>query len=270
MDVVYLVRMGDRNEELRHSLRSLRHLTHDRVWIAGYCPTWVSDLVGRIPVEQNPRTKYRNGERNLRAALAHPDVSDPFVLMNDDFFILGELEEVPVLHRGPMRPLVDRHRRPRRRRRGPTPRASGYRRAQLATFELLLELGIEEPIAYEPIHVPMPVRKGPMLEALDAGAGINGVQYRTLYGNLAAIGGQLGPNVKISSSAGTVPKRGELFTSTNDRSWERGRIGEHLRELFSTPGPYERTDPPHDRLLLQRSRRDRQDGRRARRPRPGR
>ncbi|MFF3129757.1 hypothetical protein ACFVRD_48125 [Streptomyces sp. NPDC057908] len=51
-DIVYVVRPWNQNEQLRYSLRTLANLPHRRVWIAGYCPTWVGPDVGRIPVAQ--------------------------------------------------------------------------------------------------------------------------------------------------------------------------------------------------------------------------
>jgi hypothetical protein len=59
-DLVYVVREGDRNNELRHSLRSVvANVPHRLVWIAGYKPGWVSDLVGYIPMAQRG-TKWQN------------------------------------------------------------------------------------------------------------------------------------------------------------------------------------------------------------------
>lgn len=229
MDVVYLVREGDQNEELRHSLRSLSHLPHDRVFLAGYAPAWTT-RVGRLPTRQSRGTKYRNTERNLRAALESPAVSDPFVLMNDDFFILRAIDEVPVLHRGPLAAFLP----------AKPGRLGGYGSHRAATAAVIESLGIADPLAYEPIHTPLPVRKEPMLRALELGAGIQGLQYRTLYGNLAGIGGELSPNVKIVDTA-AVPSDDDLFVSTEDRSWERGAVGAYLRRRFAAPSPYERS-----------------------------
>ncbi len=54
-DVVYVVRPGDKNEELRYSIRSvIANLPHRKVWIAGYKPTWLSDDLGYIKVQTKP------------------------------------------------------------------------------------------------------------------------------------------------------------------------------------------------------------------------
>lgn len=232
MDIVYVVGPGERNEALRYSLRSLSLLTHDRVWVAGFCPPWVTG-VGRIPVRQTT-SKYRNSTANLRAACQHPEVSDAFVYMNDDFFILEPLIEVPVLHRGPLSEFLRRQPRQLPARRP----QMNYRGGREATARLLAELGFSEPLAYEPLHTPMPMTKAGMLEALDAGARLPVLQYRTLYGNLAGIGGSASVNHKIAERHG-LPEPGWPFVSTDDGAFDRGAVGKLLRQRFPVPGPYE-------------------------------
>src|SRR5688572_13246658 len=98
-DIVYVCRPGDDNEELRYSLRSLRNLPHGRVFVAGYCPVWVSSEVERIPV---PRMsdKHTHALASLVAAMNDERVSDPFVMFNDDFYIMRPMDRVPILHTG--------------------------------------------------------------------------------------------------------------------------------------------------------------------------
>lgn len=232
MDVVYIVGPGERNEPLRYSLRSLSLLDHDRVWIAGFCPPWVTG-VGRIPVRQGA-TKYRNSTANIRAACEHPQVSDEFIYMNDDFFVLERLEEVPVLHRGPLNDFL--RKTPRRLpRRQPMQNYGGGRQA---TAELLASLGHADPLAYEPLHTPMPVAKAGMREALIAGRGLPVLHYRTLYGNLAGIGGAESVNHKIADRT-SLPKPDWAFVSTDDGAFERGAVGALIRKRFPAPGLYE-------------------------------
>ena len=69
-DIVYVVRPGERNEELRYSLRSLSNLPHGRVWIAGYMPKWVTG-VEHIPSPAKPGS-HVHAKANLRAACQHP------------------------------------------------------------------------------------------------------------------------------------------------------------------------------------------------------
>ena len=103
-DIVYVVRAADKNEELRYSLRSLANLPHAKVWIAGYCPSWVQG-VGVIPVKSRTHG-HQHAKASLRAACEHPEVSDEFVYMNDDFFVMQPLDELPVMHRGTVADMV--------------------------------------------------------------------------------------------------------------------------------------------------------------------
>ena len=95
MDVVYVCRPGE-NEELRYSLRSLSHIDHDEVWVFGGWPPWVKAQTVAVP---RGRGSYASSYANLMAALAHPSVSERFVLMMDDVFIMWPQELAP-LHRG--------------------------------------------------------------------------------------------------------------------------------------------------------------------------
>lgn len=226
MDVVYVVGPQKRTDELRYSLRSLAaHVPHDRVWIVGHKPRWVRG-VEHIPRGQFS-TKWLNSTANLRAACEHPDVADEFVYMNDDFFIMRPLEETPVLHRGPVADVAAR-----------TP-LSRYRAGMMATARVLRSQGVEEPLSYE-MHVPLVVDKAKMLNALNLpeARSIPVLHKRTLYGNLAGIGGEQAPDVKVQS-ASQEPPEDPLFLSTNSGAFTDGPVGQLIREAFPDPCRYE-------------------------------
>ena len=97
-DVVYLCRSGE-NEELRYSLRSLKNVPHGQVWIFGGAPSWISDRVNFVGVPQTDfnfrdawKTKFENTRRNLYTATQQPEVSEHFLLMNDDFYVTEVFE----------------------------------------------------------------------------------------------------------------------------------------------------------------------------------
>ncbi|MDX3229577.1 hypothetical protein [Streptomyces sp. ME19-01-6] len=64
------------------------------------------------------------------------------------------------------------------------------------TRDVLIELGHPDPLSYE-LHVPMPVQKSGMLAALEIARHLDVVHKRTLYGNLAGLGGDQTGDVKI-------------------------------------------------------------------------
>jgi len=232
MDVVYPVRPGARNEELRYSLRSLVNLPHSTVWLAGYRPPWVEGA-RHVRVQQG-QSKYRNSTANLRAACEHPDLSDQFILMNDDFFIVRPVAAVPTLHRGPVTDVIADY-AARHRRSGP------YVSGMNDTLRLLRTLGFDEPLSYE-MHTPMVVDKHRMLEVLALGADLPVLHKRTLYGNWCRVGGDQAADVKIRDDRDDWDPAGP-FISTAPRPWKIGRVGVWVRSFFPDPGVYEAGSP---------------------------
>lgn len=93
MDLVYIVKEDDNNEELRYSLRSIaKYLPESRVWIVGHKPNWVQN-VEYIHTEQKAG-KWQNSVNNIIAACRSEDITDDFVLMNDDFFAVRPIKDL--------------------------------------------------------------------------------------------------------------------------------------------------------------------------------
>jgi hypothetical protein len=230
MDIVYVVRHAEDNEELRYSLRSLANLPHDRVWIAGYKPTWVSG-VGEIPTVQSG-SKWENSTGNLLAACLHPDVSERFVLFNDDFFVMHPIDAVPVLHRGPVSEVAAAYARNGE---------SHYLTGMLETAALLRRLGHPDPLSYE-LHVPMTLDKARCAEVLgipgQMGMRLRVLHKRTLYGNVEAVGGAETHDVKVPYPASEWSPEW-TFLSTHESTFTAGTVGGYIRSRFPDPSPYE-------------------------------
>ena len=227
MDVVYINRPGDENEELRYSLRSLRNVPHGRVWIVGYCPTWVSSLVERIPVE-GMRDKQTSALQNLIAALEHPEVSDPFLIFNDDFFAMQPMDQIPTYHLGNLDKVIAEHR----------PGAS-YTNAMQKTRDRLAENQDGPFYSYE-THCPMVIEKLGMQLALSIGQGIHGMHNRTMYGNLMEVGGTETEDFKIYRTEKEATYKKWPYISTSDRTFHYHHAGRFIREMFNKSGPYEK------------------------------
>ena len=230
-DIVYVCRPGDDNEELRYSLRSLSNLPHGKVWIAGYCPVWVSQEVERIPVPAMAH-KQDHALAGLIAAMDHPEVSDPFVMFNDDFYVMHPMEKIPVLHEGPLEEVIAAHKE-----------GHSYRIAMEKTAEAIKELGlIHSPYGYE-LHTPMTFEKLGLSLVLSLGQKIKGFQYRTAYGNHLEIGGTQCSDVKVyRQSKGNDYKNWSLL-STSDRTFKYHPVGRYIRDSFKEPSIYERAIP---------------------------
>lgn len=231
VDVVYVVRPGDGNSPLRYSLRSLVNLPHRRVWLAGHRPTWVSHEVGHVATVQG-NDRFANSTRNLEAAASHPEVAERFVYMNDDFYVMEPVDEIPLLHRARVHRFAA-HLRAKWGREYP------YLTGMLRTGELLASLGIDDPLCYE-VHTPMMMTKTRLLEALDIGYGTRPLHKRTLYGNLFHDPAEStlvdDPKIAFGAQPSYLPTP---FLSTGDRAWS-GATGKAVRRQFAAPSRYEK------------------------------
>lgn len=230
-DILYMVRDGDTNHELRYSLRSLMNIPHGRVFFAGYKPNWVTNVIA-IERRQQPHSKYLNTTRNLIAACHDERLSDDFILMNDDFFIMQPIDELRNYHRGPILPVYRYYR---------NLSDKGYSRGIAETMAYMQTLGYDpkDILSYE-LHVPMNINKHKFLEIItqqQATMDIQVLHKRTLYGNLANLGGIRTNDVKIYTDA--QPDRSAIFLSSDDTSFERYKVGEYIRKTFRAKSPYE-------------------------------
>lgn len=223
------------SDPLRWALRCLsQHLEHDRVFIVGDLPSWVEPTsVVHIPVVQDA-TKFVNIGRNIRAA-AGSEISDRFLWMNDDFFLLEDVEEVP---------LYCRHRSFREVVQGLHDEAGdanhrAYCIGMRGQLEILERWGFTEPHCTD-LHVPIPLERGLLLEVLDRASHEPGHElghFRALYG--AGLDAEPMMDVKLRHHR-DMPREGAWVTSTNPVAWEVGDAGKMIRRRYHRPSPYER------------------------------
>lgn len=226
MDALYLVRPGTRNEELRYSLRSLANLPHDKVLMAGFIPPWVRNVI-EIPLEQKSN-KQANTRANLVVALRDTRLSRYFLMMNDDMYVMHPLEYMPALHGRTVAHMLKGLRHLELR---------GYRRAMHQTAQILIGLGIENPLSYE-LHVPMRFEKHLLLRLITEYGHIEGLHYRTLYGNLHQKRSRYMEDVKVYGAKDGTSMESWPFLSTADNMHHP--VGAYIRERFPEPSPYER------------------------------
>ena len=159
MDLVYIVKESERNEDLRYSLRSIaKFLPDHKVWIVGYKPSWVQN-VEYIPVKQNAG-KWRNSVKNIEAACSCEEISEDFVLMNDDFFAIkpiDNLEKSIELCLGSLDKSVQKHQ----------VSVGTWHKAFKYVYDLLNSLHIQKPYYDYESHTPLKVNRHKMLEVLN-------------------------------------------------------------------------------------------------------
>ena len=224
MDCVYICRPGD-NEELRYSIRSVvKNLPYDNLWLAGYKPSWYT---GNFLAVNNTTTKFENIRLALKAVAENNEISNNFILMNDDFFILKPVESVEMLHGGPLIDKINRYK--------DLVGTNRYVSILDKTYNFLIKNGIKEPLDYD-IHTPMPMNRTNLLEV------INRKHFpRSLYGNIFNVGGKLIKDVKVYPESSLLKNRineDTPYISTQDNSFE-SLYNNLLINLFDHPTKYE-------------------------------
>lgn len=227
MDVVYVNRDGE-NPELRYSLRTLRNVDHDEVWIFGGAPVWISDMINHVRRAQKG-SAYASTRAHIAAACDDPEVSDPFMLWNDDFYAMQPVGSIPVYHRGPLAEMLEQFASTK------TPWGKGLRE----TASLIKKRHEVLWMASYDTHLPLIIHKVEMLEALRWAreARTDAVHLRTLYGTIMNFGGVEHPDPKIMRRSDPFP-RGAWLSSGDDTF--RSTVEPVLRYLFPDASPYEK------------------------------
>jgi hypothetical protein len=228
MDCVYICRAGD-NEELRYSLRSVNeNYPCENIWVVGGRPSWYSGNYLRMPASSS---KYQNARMNLKALIQYKGISDNFVLMNDDFYVLEKIEKPEQYHGGPLAKKVEEYVKVHPH--------SQYTRLLFNTLKgIRRRYGIQDPLDYE-LHLPMEMHKEGLTEAMQTG-----FLWRSVFGNVYGVGGTYTEDVKVYRKNAVPEELREYasfkvpYLSTSDKSFQAVH-SELLEQKFSTPSPFE-------------------------------
>lgn len=200
MDIVYFIKDGLQNEEFRYSLRSVcKNMPHKRIWVFGGCPRSIVPDV-RIRVEQEGKTKWDRVHAMFKLACENKELSDDFILFNDDFFVMKPVEKIETIHRG----LLEEH--TEKLGKGP------YRSLLEGIDDELKHRGLST-YSYE-LHTPFVFNKKKLLKLLNDNPDLRCT--RTMYGNTYKIGGKRASDVKIFSSKPSFDYKSTTFLSTDD------------------------------------------------------
>jgi hypothetical protein len=228
MDLVYPCRSGP-NAELKFSLRSIANLPYDSLWLYGDAPQWYKGNLVRLEPASN---KHASARANLIAAANDDRLSREIIVMNDDFFVMKQVERVGVYHGGLLKDKLDYFQR--------TWPLSKYSEKLRYTYKMLREAGIDKPLDYE-LHVPLVVNRSRL-------AGLfrkyKRGMWRSLYGNLNRIGGIEIEDVKIYPRSLKQVRRLDYmnasfpYLSTTDKAFSEIRLW--IGSQFPTPSQYEK------------------------------
>ena len=103
MDIVYQLGKGCSQSddfEIRYSLRSIEKYGKNigKVYVAGYCPEWLSENVIKVPCEQpiaKPKDiveRHINMLYTLLYVVDNTDISDEFLISMDDHFYVRDVD----------------------------------------------------------------------------------------------------------------------------------------------------------------------------------
>lgn len=240
-DLVYIVRSGE-NEELRYSLRSIDKFADGlfrNVWVVGTgLPAWLHG-VNVLPVKDlgaiDGRSKHVNMRRKIRAACDVSEISDHFLLLNDDYFLTKPIKEWVVYHMGPASEWLDK-------KITQLNGWSSYLRDVHKTVEWMQMQGYGDVLVRE-THSPTWWVKSRLAEVLDEYPESRPVTVVDLY-DAAGIGqiGEYALNAKIHNDEQLEAK---LFAddspwlSSSDFSFEHSKVGSRIRDLFPEPSRFE-------------------------------
>ena len=228
MDFVYICKPGD-NEELRYSIRSVLYSFPDaKIWVVGGKPNWYSG--NHIPVDQNYH-KYANAINNLKAICDSNEISEEFVLMNDDFFIIKKIDRIDQFYNGLLSTKIDRYIQ--------ITGSSMYIKKLMLTRTRLMEYGIANPLDYE-LHIPMVMEKEKLKHVI---LKYPSCLWRSMYGNMYAVGGSQMEDVKIyinkkHSARSNEITENSVFLSTEDQAFSLA-FDKVLGKMFSNASIYE-------------------------------
>lgn len=206
------------NIELRLSLRALEAngKNIDRVFVVGNKPEFLNNNVNYIWVDDKYQW-WRNAFEKTKAAI-NGGISEDFLLMNDDFFMMQEFdaEKYPYYYRGDLPETDDRD----------------YTDVLASTRKILEREG--KGIKHFGVHCPIRINAKQYLE-------LEKYKYepfsaRCLYGNLFIKGAR-----KVNDCKGDMitPNATKCFSS---KDWMTDEVIKALKENFNKPSKWEKED----------------------------
>ena len=232
MDIVYTFKKNENCEEIIYSLRSLINLPHDKVVIVGDWPEILNqENVYYIPVEQE-NNKYQNTLNSLKIVCSDNKISDDFILMNDDFFIMSPIKNIEELNcnYGTLEENILRYEQKKF--------TNNWFRGLKETYALLKKIGIYNPLNFE-LHIPFIVNKKYFLIMLETPGieQINFLQKRSLYGNLFSTNSTFLKDPKIFNETEFELNKNNKFLSCSEKGWKI--IKPFISTRFNTKSIYE-------------------------------
>lgn len=224
MDIVYFVKDGFGNEEFRFSLRSVcENLQFNRIWVFGGCP---KDIIPdfRVRAEQVGKTKWDRVRNMFLMACENKEITDDFILFNDDFFVMQPTDKIEPLYRDTLENHINIL-------------PKGPYANLLKTVKGDLENNGESTYSYE-LHTPFVFNKKKLHDLIMNTPELHCT--RTLYGNIYKIGGRKHHDVKAFNSSPSFDYKNSTLLSTDDAIITSiNPVWNHIRKSFPNKCKYE-------------------------------
>lgn len=229
-DIVYILKPELDSEELIYSLRSVeKNFPHRKVWFVGGNPKGLTPDVS-LPHRQEGEDKWSLIRSSMLKVVDCEELTEKFFLFNDDFFVMKPFKGTFVNYvDGSLTERIEELREL-------NPWLNPYGRTLLKAREELKSLGYPE--KNFDVHLPMLFTKALVKEAIKQ---CSSPQMRSVYGNITNEPYTEHKDVKVYD-LNTVPEDAD-FLSTNDKTFTKGKVGEYIRGVFSSPSRFETPTP---------------------------
>lgn len=229
LDIVYFVKNAQTNSELRYSIRSVvKNMPYKRIWIFGGCPYGITPDI-HVRAEQNGHSKWENVHEMYRLACANKELTDNFILFNDDFYIMKPMDKVEPLYRCTLEEHIAILE-------AKFKKSNNYTRLLRNCRDELVKTR-KNPLSYE-LHIPFIFNKKKLKALLDTYP----TQHctRTLYGNLYNIGGKQSDDIKVFTSNPSFDyKNVSLLSSDDGIDNVNNDVWRYIRTSFREKSKYE-------------------------------
>lgn len=227
MDIVYPVGSGSlcKNQELRYSLRSLKFIEHKKIFVVGHRPGFLKNII-HVHYSERTYKKQFNVINKILTVCKVANLSDDFLLMNDDFFFLKETEIKKYLYDCSIKSLQNK-----------TPRTQ-YGKSLANTIDYLNNNRL--PFNNFEIHYPMIFNKQKFLDLFGTMDLNQQVNYRSVYGNYYRLDGYVPQkDFKIHEIDQFIESAEHEFLSAADKIMIYDRFKNFLKDKFPEKCEYE-------------------------------
>ena len=225
-DVVYILKRELDTEELKYSLRSVeKNFPINRIWFIGGQPKGFRNVV-RLQHEQIGNCKWELIRSSMWKAVNAEDLTEEFFLFNDDFFVMKPVDTDSFINfvDGTLSRRIDE-----------LHAGHGMNPYCRTLFKLEQELRtMHEPTMNFDVHLPMLMNKEQVKATLYK---CSSPQMRSAIGNLNRLPFVVHNDVKVYDLE-SVPVD-ETYLSTNDDTFNKGKVGKYIRETFATKSRFE-------------------------------